>query len=315
MLLQELIRISRPTKYFSKIPPTHSSTARPFLKDTPVPTPRDEVNVPEIPDDGATLLLRIIVPGKLSTKPNTAGGITGSNAGSGQTKLITGIGTTSYTGTKPITQASNICKKVLGGDCSTDPRMPTEYTWTDMRHWGADRRTRTGYVDWNPRPEIMGPEKMKQGFYSSLNSFARRIFEDLKKDENDPAWKHFDNFQFLIFKITDDQKTVALEHSSPNSGYELFLQNLCSATDRSGKPAPRYAVYDVEYSLGEDGRRCQMVFISWVPEHTSTKLCMLYASTKEQFTNALDIKHSIQAETIDEIEWKNILSVASGIRL
>ncbi|KAL4789679.1 hypothetical protein BDV19DRAFT_373736 [Aspergillus venezuelensis] len=121
--------------------------------------------------------------------------------------------------------------------------------------------------------------------------------------------------KYLIFKITDDEKTVVLEHSSPTGDHEQFLEKLCSSVDRSGKPAPRYAVYDVEYSLGEDGRRCQTVFISWVPEHTSIKLCMLYASTKEQFRNALDIKHSIHADTMDEIAWKNILSVASGGRL
>lgn len=45
------------------------------------------------------------------------------------------------------------------------------------------------------------------------------------------------------------------------------------------------------------------------------QLCMLYASTKEQLRNALDIKLSIHADTMDEIEWKKILSLASGGRL
>lgn len=44
----------------------------------------------------------------------------------------------------------------------------------------------------------------------------------------------------------------------------------------------------------------------------SVQLCMIYASTKEQLKNALDIKLSIHADSLDEIEWKFVLNVASG---
>lgn len=39
---------------------------------------------------------------------------------------------------------------------------------------------------------------------------------------------------------------------------------------------------------------------------------MIYASTKEQLKNALDVKLSIHADSLDEVEWKTMLSVASG---
>ncbi|KAE8377114.1 hypothetical protein BDV26DRAFT_293541 [Aspergillus bertholletiae] len=117
---------------------------------------------------------------------------------------------------------------------------------------------------------------------------------------------------FVIYRISDDQTTVVVEESSAERDFETFRNRLSSTVDSRGNPAPRYAVYDVEYDLGEDGKRCRTVFISWVPAGTPLKLCMLYASTKEQLRNALDVKLSIHADTPDEIEWKTVLSVASG---
>ncbi|RAK82024.1 actin-binding ADF family protein [Aspergillus fijiensis CBS 313.89] len=120
--------------------------------------------------------------------------------------------------------------------------------------------------------------------------------------------------RFVIYKISDDETTVELCESSSEPNYEVFLHTLRGAEDSTGKPMPRYAVYDVEYDLGEDGKRSRLVFISWVPRETSLKLCMLYATTKEQLRNELDIKLSIHADAPDDLEWRNILSVASGGR-
>lgn len=33
-------------------------------------------------------------------------------------------------------------------------------------------------------------------------------------------------------------------------------------------------MYDVEFNLEEDGKRCRTVFISWVPGDTPVKLCL-----------------------------------------
>ena len=60
---------------------------------------------------------------------------------------------------------------------------------------------------------------------------------------------------FVIYKISDDERSIVVEESSPEKNYEAFLQKLTSAHDSDGKPAPRYAIYDVEYDLLEDGRR------------------------------------------------------------
>ncbi|GAQ45604.1 actin-binding ADF family protein [Aspergillus tubingensis] len=120
---------------------------------------------------------------------------------------------------------------------------------------------------------------------------------------------------FVIYKISDDEHSIMVEESSPEKNYEAFLQRLTSAHDNDGKPAPRYAIYDVEYDLNEDSRRATIVFISWMPGVTSTRIRMLYASTKEQLRKALDVKVSIHADDLHDIEWKTILSEASGGRL
>ncbi|PYH93986.1 cofilin, actophorin [Aspergillus ellipticus CBS 707.79] len=120
---------------------------------------------------------------------------------------------------------------------------------------------------------------------------------------------------FVIFKISDDKSSVIVEESSFEKNYETFLQNLSSSVDNEGNRAPRYAVYDVEYDLNDDGKRATMVFISWVPEETSTRSRMLYAATKEQLRRALDVKISIHADDLSDIEWKKVLVEASGGRV
>ncbi|OQE35408.1 hypothetical protein PENCOP_c013G01889 [Penicillium coprophilum] len=120
---------------------------------------------------------------------------------------------------------------------------------------------------------------------------------------------------FVIYKISDDKRSIIVEGRSSEKNYETFLQKLTSSIDNEGNRAPRYAVYDVEYDLSEDGRRATIIFISWVPEETSTRLRMLYAATKEQLRKALDVKVSIHADEVSDIEWKVVLKEASGGRV
>lgn len=60
---------------------------------------------------------------------------------------------------------------------------------------------------------------------------------------------------FVIYKISDDNTFVTVDESSSEKNYEAFLQKLTSAVDNEGNLAPRYAVYDVEYDLNDNGRR------------------------------------------------------------
>ncbi|KAJ5549961.1 hypothetical protein N7535_002097 [Penicillium sp. DV-2018c] len=61
--------------------------------------------------------------------------------------------------------------------------------------------------------------------------------------------------KFIIFKISDDNKRVVVDSSSTEGDFEVFRQELAAAVDTEGNPAPRYAIYDMEYDLGSEGRR------------------------------------------------------------
>ncbi|KAH7166436.1 putative cofilin, actophorin [Dactylonectria macrodidyma] len=118
--------------------------------------------------------------------------------------------------------------------------------------------------------------------------------------------------RFVIFKISDDASTVIVDQTSLEQDYGVFLHELSSAVDANGAPAPRFAVYDVEYNLGDDGKRIKTVFLSWVSQEAPIKSRMLYASTREQLNKALNLGVSIHADDLEDIEWNNVLKEASG---
>lgn len=64
-----------------------------------------------------------------------------------------------------------------------------------------------------------------------------------------------DKPKFIILKIAENKKEVVLEDMSPEKNYEVFREKLESARDDKGNPAPRYAVYNVEYELPGEGHR------------------------------------------------------------
>lgn len=70
--------------------------------------------------------------------------------------------------------------------------------------------------------------------------------------------------KFIIYKIADNKKEVVVEDVSEDTDYEVFLQKLEAAKDSNGNPAPRYAVYDVEYDLG-GGEGMRYIFTSCHP--------------------------------------------------
>lgn len=100
----------------------------------------------------------------------------------------------------------------------------------------------------------------------------------------------------VIYKISDDNRSFVVKGKSTEKSYEEFLQKLTSSVDHAQR-VPRYAVYDVGYDLNDDGRRCLIhsrcliriclliiskattVFISWVPEETSTKVRVQHFTT------------------------------------
>ncbi|KAJ5745820.1 cofilin [Penicillium odoratum] len=136
----------------------------------------------------------------------------------------------------------------------------------------------------------------------------------------DECITEFNNFRmshgktkYIIFKISDDKKTVVVDKVGSEQDYEAFRTELENIKDANGTPLPRYAVYDVEYDLGSsEGKRSKIIFISWVPQNTNLRWSMIYASTRENLKNALNIASSIHADDKGDIEWKAVLAHASG---
>ncbi|KAM0508278.1 hypothetical protein ACHAP8_000492 [Fusarium lateritium] len=112
-----------------------------------------------------------------------------------------------------------------------------------------------------------------------------------------------DKTKFIIFKITDDEQNVTVEEISSETEYEVFRQKLLSSVDKTGRPSPLYAVYDVDYDLGEDGKR-------QVQLHDALR--MLYASTMEYLKKAVNIGVFIHADDQEDIEWEELVKTASG---
>ena len=62
--------------------------------------------------------------------------------------------------------------------------------------------------------------------------------------------------KFIIFKIADNRREIVVDEASQEPDYEVFRTKLEEARDAKGNPAPRYAVYDVEFELeGGEGKR------------------------------------------------------------
>ncbi|CAI7605580.1 unnamed protein product [Penicillium viridicatum] len=84
--------------------------------------------------------------------------------------------------------------------------------------------------------------------------------------------------KFIIYKISDDKKSIVLEETSTKKDWDFFRMKLYEAADKDGEPAPRYAIYDMEYDVGSEGKQ-------------------------QQLTIPLDLKISIDADNVFDLEW------------
>ncbi|CAG7977520.1 unnamed protein product [Penicillium nalgiovense] len=94
--------------------------------------------------------------------------------------------------------------------------------------------------------------------------------------------------KFIIYKISDDNKSIVVEETSTAKDYEVFRQKLSASVDKDGNSAPRYAIYDMEYHPGSEGKRVQ------------------------QFKRTLDLNVSVYADGLEELEWEAVLQEVSG---
>ncbi|KGO46971.1 Actin-binding, cofilin/tropomyosin type [Penicillium expansum] len=92
--------------------------------------------------------------------------------------------------------------------------------------------------------------------------------------------------KFIIYKISDDYKSIVVEETSTEKDWDFFRGKLWDAADKDGNPVPRYAVYDMEYEVGSEGKQQKLA----IP---------------------LDLKVSIDADCMEDLEWAFVVKEVS----
>jgi len=136
-----------------------------------------------------------------------------------------------------------------------------------------------------------------------------KVFNELKLGKN---------LKWIIFKISDDWKEIVVDETSTDPDYDVFREKLLGAKSTWNKKegiGGRYAVYDFEYSLKDEGTRNKIGFISWVPDLAPLRVKMLYSSSKESLKKRLSGIHAdIEAHGPEDLEYDDIVDSKLGKR-
>jgi len=114
--------------------------------------------------------------------------------------------------------------------------------------------------------------------------------------------------QYIIFKITDDKKSIVVEHTGEKgASFEEFAAKLPDADCR-------YAVLDVEVNTKSGATTNKLIFIAWSDDNASVKPKMLYASSKDALKKALTgINEEYQATDRGDLDKEEIKKKAGSV--
>ncbi|KAF9575939.1 cofilin [Mortierella alpina] len=108
------------------------------------------------------------------------------------------------------------------------------------------------------------------------------------------------SLKYIIYKLSDDNKSIVVHKKAATGDYDAFLADL---------PADecRYAVYDFDFST-PDGDRNKIVFYAWSPDSSKVKPKMIYASSKDALRKQLNgVAVEIQGTDFDEVSHDTVL--------
>ena len=88
-------------------------------------------------------------------------------------------------------------------------------------------------------------------------------------------------YAFIIFKITDDKKSIVIEHKGEKGD---DFAKFCSKLPDSDC---RYSVLDVEINTKAGATTHKLIFVAWSDDNASIKPKMLYASSKDALKKTL----------------------------
>jgi len=111
--------------------------------------------------------------------------------------------------------------------------------------------------------------------------------------------------KFIIFKINDDKTAIVVSKVSNDTDYDSFLEELPDEDCR-------YAVYDFDYTKGDEGKRNKICFYAWSPDTANVKSKMVYASSKESIKRTFNgIGVEIQGTDKAEVSYDTVLDKVS----
>ncbi|KAF9173744.1 cofilin [Mortierella sp. AD011] len=110
--------------------------------------------------------------------------------------------------------------------------------------------------------------------------------------------------KFIIFKLSDDNKSIIVEKKAKIATYDEFLKHL-------PKNDCRWAVYDFDYKAPE-GDRHKILFYSWLPDAAVIKSKEGYTASKDALFRSLDgIGAEIQGTDYDGVSHNTVLKSAA----
>jgi len=115
-------------------------------------------------------------------------------------------------------------------------------------------------------------------------------------------------YQYIIFKITDDKKSIVIEaKGEKGASFEDFKAALPDADCR-------YAVLDVEINTKSGATTNKLIFVAWSDDNASVKPKMLYASSKDALKKTLTgINEEYQATDRGDLDHAEIKKKAGSV--
>ena len=123
------------------------------------------------------------------------------------------------------------------------------------------------------------------------------VFQELKLKKK---------FKFIVFSLSNDNRTIVVEKTVEQGDYDDFIENL--PNDEC-----RYAVFDFEYDTNGEGMRNKICFYAWSPDTAKIKQKMLYAASKDALRKKLSgISSEIQGTDLSEVSYQTVFDRIAG---
>merc|ERR1719195_1663594 len=104
----------------------------------------------------------------------------------------------------------------------------------------------------------------------------------------------------MIYKMTDDKKEIMIEHmAEKNATFDDFKAKL-------PEKECRFAVLDVEVETSSGQKNNKIVFITWSDDNAPLKTKFLYASSKDNFKQALKGSKEYAAHSVADLDLVEI---------